>query len=253
MNHTAITDRFPIIERNIKSVHEDDGEMAFVLSEVGSAIGETPANFSSGFGAALWAVDFHLASMSRGVKRISNTMRPESTHSFWIPDNSGGKSTMGPSVQGLFIAAPFVTDFVGNGSLGQVVEVEVPGKPDLFSAYAMYSRDSSQLQRVALINLRQWYPDLSDNRGHAVFTLELGSAQSATVRRMHSERGVFAVGFDQGGPEENVTWAGEQWAWNIDKGQGHFPRGLEEETVESNNGKIEVTVPNSEAVIVFFD
>ncbi|KAJ5097380.1 hypothetical protein N7456_008101 [Penicillium angulare] len=255
MNHTAITERFPIIESSIKSTRANDDKIAFVLSEVGSAIGAAPVSFSRGFGAALWAADFHLVSMSRGVKRVSNTMRPESTHSFWIPDNSGGQKTKGPAVQGIFIASPFITDFVGNASLGKVVEVQVPGQPDLFSAYAMYNRESSKIERVALINLREWYPDLSSSRGRAIITLQIGSggAHSATIRRMHADKGSNAVGYDLGGYDNNVTWAGEQWTSKIDNGKGHFPRGLEEETVKVENGTIDVTVPNSEAVIVSFE
>ncbi|KAJ6104680.1 hypothetical protein N7523_011000 [Penicillium sp. IBT 18751x] len=55
---------------------------ALVLSKVGSAIGGSPVSFGDGYGAAIWAIDFHLASMTRGVKRMCNTMGPDSTHSF---------------------------------------------------------------------------------------------------------------------------------------------------------------------------
>ncbi|KAJ5166815.1 uncharacterized protein N7482_005596 [Penicillium canariense] len=68
MNHTAITDRFPIIDKNIEYIDEND-ENAFVIPETGSIIGTKPVNFSAPFGAALSAVDFHL--LSQSAKRVS--------------------------------------------------------------------------------------------------------------------------------------------------------------------------------------
>lgn len=96
MNHTAVTNRFPAIEDNIRYIRNSDDKIAFIISEPGSVIGAEPVSFSAAFGAALWAVDFHLVAMSRGVKRVSNTMRPEATHAFWIPDDSGTKKTKVP-------------------------------------------------------------------------------------------------------------------------------------------------------------
>ncbi|KAJ5127156.1 hypothetical protein N7448_007935 [Penicillium atrosanguineum] len=44
--------------------------------------------------------------MSRGVKCVSNTMRPEATHVFWNPDDSGTKETNGPVVRGILKVTP---------------------------------------------------------------------------------------------------------------------------------------------------
>jgi hypothetical protein len=72
MNHTAITARFPIIDKDIKYIQDNHNSLAYIISETGSAIGAPHVNFSASFGAALWAVDFHLVAMSRGVKRIKH-------------------------------------------------------------------------------------------------------------------------------------------------------------------------------------
>lgn len=226
MNHTAVTNRFPAIEDNIRYIRNSDDKIAFIISETGSVIGAKPVSFSAAFGAALWAVDSHLVAMSRGVKRVSNTMRPEATHAFWIPDDSRTKKTKGPVVQGIFPSAPFITDFVGNYTLGQVVEIEVPGQPDLFGAFAMYGLESGKVERVALVNLEEWYPVSGSGRGNATITFNVGDeGGSVIVRRMHADKGSSAMGFDLGGSDDNVTLAGEQWTYKVDHGKGHFPAG----------------------------
>ncbi|KAJ5082640.1 hypothetical protein N7532_011683 [Penicillium argentinense] len=257
MNHTAISRRFPGIEENIKYIHNSDDKIDFVISETGSVIGEEPVRFAAGFGAALWAVDFHLKAMSHGVKRVSNTFRPVATHSFWIPDNSASKTTSDAAVHAIFISAPYVADFVGEGgSLGRVIEIEVPGQPDLFSAYAMYDLQTGRIQRIALVNLKEWYPKMGTPRGQVEITLDTGDmtlTQSGTVKRMQAENGSRGMGLDLGGLDDNVTWAGEQWTHNIDLGRGHFPHGRQQDTLQFFGGKAVVSIPDSEAVMVSFD
>lgn len=254
MNHKAISDRFPKIEENIKYIHENDEKIAFVISEAGSIIGGEPVNISAAFGAALWAVDFHLTAMTRGVKRVSNTMRPEATHAFWIPDDSGTERTTGPSVHGIFPSAAFIADFVGKISPGKAVEIKVPGQPEYFSAYAMYNQDSGKIERIALVNLKSWYPGLNTDRGHASITLNVGDdVKEATLHRMHADKGSVAMGFDLGGFDDNATWAGEQWSYKIDKGMGHFPHGHEEDKLKITKGSVKVEVPDTEACIVHLE
>lgn len=266
MNHKVITGRFPPIDNTINHIKADGNKLDYVISETGSAIGNADVTFSGAFGAALWAVDFHLYAMTRGVKRISNTMRPEATHAYWIPSNPFPKmapkdqKTKGPSVHGMFPSAPFIADFVG--TQGKVVEVPVPGSPETFSAYAMYDVNSGALKRVALVNLVEWNPSMPRHRGHATISLDFGDGfeeatedglQPASVHRMHADNGAAAKGFDLGGFHDNVTWAGEQWTFKVDTGRGHFPHGKENEPVTINDdGKATVTVPDSEAVIVSF-
>jgi hypothetical protein len=252
MNHTAILEHLAPYEKSMKFVNQHNANLSFVLSEVGSVIGGGPIDFSGAFGAALWAVDFHLAAMARGIKRVSNTQRPEATHAFWIPDNSGPK-TGRPAVQGIFPAAPYIADFVGKGdSLGKVVEMDVPWQGQ-FTAYAMYSLQSGNIERVALVNLRQWDASSKTPRGNATVTLNVDNGvKSALIRRMHADQGSSAMGFDLGGPQQNVTWAGEQWTYAIDQGMGHFPTGSIQQESVAVNGTVTVSVPDTEAVIVFF-
>lgn len=255
MNHSAITERFPKIQKSIENVRQEDSNIDYVISELGSALGVPPVSFAGGLGAALWAVDLHLTAMSRGVKRVSNNMFEDAPDSFWVPNNEG-QWTTGPSVQGIFPSAAFITDFVGKGeSLGKAVEVEVPGQPEDFSAYAMYDLMSEELARVALVNLKVWNESSPQPRENAAITFDVGfGAESVTVKRLHSQKGASAVGFDLGGPEQNVTWAGEQWSFKVDEGKGHFPAGGSvQEILFAQDGQVTVTVPDSEAVIVYVD
>lgn len=222
-----------------------------VISEIGSAIGNSPPDFAGGFGAGIWAVDIHLKAMSIGIKQITNTQEPTATHGFWVPDNSGPQTT-GPAVQGQFPAAAFITDFVGKeGSLGRIHQLL---GDTLLSAYAMYDLKSEHASRIAVLNLKEWHYDANatDNvRGNTTVTLNVGSeAQSVVVQRMRSDYGAYALGFDNGGPEQNTSWAGEQWSYRVDEGKGHFLNGPQSETLQVTNGTVEVVVPDTEVVMV---
>ncbi|KAJ5672139.1 hypothetical protein N7507_001266 [Penicillium longicatenatum] len=222
-----------------------------VISEIGSAIGNSPPDFAGGFGAGLWAVDIHLKAMSIGIKQITNTQEPTATHGFWVPDNSGPQTT-GPAVQGQFPAAAFITDFVGkDGSLGKIHQLL--GDP-LLTAYAMYDLKTEHASRIAVVNLKEWHYDANatDNiRGNTTVTLNVGSeTRSVLVQRMRSDYGAYALGFDNGGPEQNTSWAGEQWSYRVDGGKGHFLHGPQSETLQVTNGTVKVVIPDTEAVMV---
>ena len=251
MSHTVIKSRLNSYQAAIDYVEKNDPKVAFILSEVGSTLNTVPIDFAGGFGAAMWAVDFHLSAMCRGIKRVANTQRPEAAHAFWISDDTG-PVTKRPIVQGIFPAAAFITDFVGSKSLGQVSEISLSDK-GRFTAYAMYGIDSDRVERVALVNLKEWNEDSGSSRGSKTVTLKVDDdVSSATVRRMHADRGSLAVGYDWGGSDNNVSYAGEQWSYAIDLGKGHYTDGsMVEESIVLSNGKFEVIVPDTEAVLVF--
>lgn len=223
-----------------------------VISEMGSAIGNSPPHFAGGFGAAVSAVDVQLKAMSIGIKQITNTQEPTATHSWWVPDNSGPQ-TQGPAVQGVFPAAAYIADFVGKGdSLGRISQLV---GDDLFSAYAMFDLKSGKPARITLVNLKEWHSnDNGDNkgnpRGNVTVSLDVGDAKTAVARRLRSDFGSFAVGFDNGGPEQNTSWAGEQWSYRVNEGKGHFENGPEEEKLVVKEGKVSVVIPDTEVVMV---
>lgn len=247
MNHTAIVNRLKPYASDVSKV----GSLPLVISEMGSALGSSPSQWGGGFGAAMWAVDIHLAAMARGIKNICNTQAPTATHGFWIPDNSGVHTT-GPAVQGLFPAAAFVTEFVGkDDTLGKVVEL--PSSNSEFSAYAMYNLKSNKPQRIALVNLHEWNKDSKAKRGTSQVSLDVGDeVKSAEGRYMSSGSGSFARGFDLGGQDEVVTFAGEQWSFKLNQGKGSFVSNDKEQTTKLTvkGGKVTVPVQDTEAVVI---
>lgn len=259
MSQANILDHLKPYVNVVDWLREKKKPYPLVLSEVGSAIGGSPLTFGGSFGAAMWAVDFHLAAMASGVQRICNTMGPGATHAFWEPDNTG-RQAKGPAVNGIFPAAAYIADFVGKDDHPGRVTVLSSGVESL-AAYAMYGLKSDKPTRVALINLQEWHendtPALSPKRGAVTVILDVGEeTNSVTIKRMQSEKGSTAIGFDQsieeGKPWENVTWAGEQWSHKVDMGKGHFVSGPQEEKVQVSLGKVKVVVQDTEAVIVFF-
>lgn len=76
MNHTSITNRFAGYLKTLNAVQPTD----YILSETGSTIvSGAPLQYSSGFGATPWSVDFQLAAMSRGVKRVVDSVAQRPT------------------------------------------------------------------------------------------------------------------------------------------------------------------------------
>ena len=252
MNHSAITDRFSGYEKSIDYIKRQYPGVQYVLSETGAAIGtpNPPTNFCDGFGSALWSVDFNLAAMVRRVDRLADSGRPAAAHSSWVPDDSS--KNQGPTVRAPFAVDPMMADFVGKTS-HKVVEVAISGTPDLMSAYAGYATQSGNLDRIALVNMHSW--SASDKSSRPVRQIRIplpSSVKSVKVQRLHADHGAGALGFDLGGAGANVTWAGEQWTYKVDKGAGHFPSGkTEEDTVSVVNGVAQVPMPDSEAAIVW--
>lgn len=257
MNHKAITDKLAPYANDVKSLSAIDKSVPLVISEAGSAIGHTKVEFAGGFGAALWAVDFHLAAMDRGIQRVCNTHGPDANHAWWLPDDTSAHAKT-PAVQGIFPAAPFITDFIGkDGQLGKIKEIQLKKElNDHLSAYAMFDQKTGKVSRIAIINMRQWeYGPAVRPRYVAQIDIDK-DVKSAVVHRMQSEHGAAALGFDLGGSQQNVTWNGEQWSYKVDKGRGHKVGGYEEEHLTINkdnnkNGHISVNVWDTEAVIVY--
>ncbi|XXH04066.1 hypothetical protein Hte_010477 [Hypoxylon texense] len=248
MNHTAITARFPGYLKSLNAVHPTP----YILSETGSTIvSGSPLTYAAGFGAALWSLDFQLAAMSRRVQRVVDSGRPAARHASFVPDSS--ESYGGPAVRPPWVANMFVADFVGKDKSRNVLEVSLGDDEALASAYVMYDAKSKKADRVALVNLKAWDAASNQDRKGLAFAVPVAEGtESVKVRRLRADAGVWATGFDEGGAKENVTWAGRQWTYKVDKGKGHYETGkLEEQTVKVQDGKALVNVPDTEAVIVY--
>ncbi|KAJ5092612.1 hypothetical protein NUU61_007482 [Penicillium alfredii] len=245
MNHTVIKNHLRPYAKDAAKI----GSLPLVISEVGSALGNSPVWFGAGFGAAIWAVDFHLTAMVLGIKRVCNTEEPVATHSFWVPDHTT-RHTTGPAVQGVFPAAAFIADFVGKDKLGKVSEIEL-AEDQLLTGYVSYGLQSKKPQRIALINMREWHKGSKYNRGTAKVTVDVGDGvKSAMARYLSSESGSFARGYDLGGEGEIVTWAGEHWSHKLKLGKGVFTSKPREHKLNVQNGKVMVPLRDTEAVMI---
>lgn len=248
-NHSAIAERFKAYLPSLKASQQK--KIPFAIDEAAAVLGGAPITFEGGFGYTLWSVDANLVAMANGVSRMSNlAARPSAPRSFWCPDNTGGKESPGPQVRAPYPAAIFVADFVGKGDPSAITEIDL--KKDLLSAYAMYDSQSNKLQRVALVNMRLYNGTLSDKRNGETFQVSVGSGvKSVKVRRLHADKGVAAMGYDFGGRDSNVSWAGQQWSHSVDMGKGHYTNGqVEETTLQAKDGVVAVDVPDSEAVML---
>lgn len=252
MNHSAITQRFIGFEESITYVRSHNKSVQYVLSETGAAIGQPdpPDWFCDAMGSVLWSADFSFAAMARHVDRVDDSGRPAAPHSSWVPDNSS--SNEGPSVRAPFAVNPMLADFLGKEP-HRVVEVPVSPDSEFMSAYAGYLSQTGKLDRIALNNMHSWMHSWGTLRPVRVIEVFVGhNVQSVRIQRLHADQGADALGYDLGGPDANVTWAGEQWSWKIDQGQGHFPSGKrEEESLSVVNGMVRVSVPDTETVIVW--
>ena len=257
MNHSAITSLFATgYGESIVYLNEnEDPAIQYIISESGSSLAGPPLDYQATFGACLWAADFMLYGMSRGVKRIDLTQRPATWHSLWVPDDStndpslGAQYNPGPQVRGPWFAMPMLADFVG-AEPGAVVELL---GEDTLTAYAMLDETSTTLGKVVILNMRFWSESDDKSRPAMSFTVPVGEGvDTVTVKRLQSEAGAYAGGHDMNG--KDVTWAGETWSYEIDNGEGHFvDRAGRSETVEVCDGVALVQVRDSEAVIVLVD
>ena len=135
-------------------------------------------------GAALWAVDFNLLAMIKGVTRVIDCGRPTVQHASWIPDERDTLGSHGLSVRVPFAANAFIADEVGK-IRHHVAEVSMGGKgSDTLSAYAGYSPQTGKLDRVALVNLKQRDENSGKGRKTTIFVVPASSSTGKVELRL---------------------------------------------------------------------
>ena len=184
--------------------------------------------------------------MSQGVARVDSTGRPVALHSAWVPIGGAGFGP-DPIVQAPFYGSVFAADFQAKPEGTGVVEIAIGG---MLSAYAAY--EDGKLARVAVVNLKEWTTGDENPRGNATVVLQgVGNVARGTLRRLTAEAGAGALGFDRDkSGSQNITWAGEQWTYAVDNGNGHG--GNVTESVSVTDGKLTIVVRDSEAATVSF-
>lgn len=256
MNHSAITSKWASgYADNLAYVQANDPNVSYILSETGSSLVGPPLGYEDGFGAALWKLDFNLYSMSVGVQRVDASQRPAARHSLWVPDTSANNASLGieqnigPEVRGTWFAMPPLADFVGKNP-GKMEEVL---GEDTLTAYAMYDANSGDLSKVALVNLNYWSADTGGARNNFTFNVPVPQGtQQVEVRYLQSAGGAHTLGYDAGGGNATITYAGETWSYILNDGAGSLVAGVPANVnVTVCNGIAPVTLQDTEAAIVF--
>ena len=161
----------------------------------------------------------------------------------WIPE-SGWITGVGARVQAPYYALPYVADFIGKTVSGDRGAINLDLGEESISGYAMFEGQS--LARIAIVNLRQ-YDGGGARKAVQVHLDNLGSANQVQIRRLSAEDGTAAGGFDVNG--KNITYAGQQWSYDIDLGSGHGTVAVE--TYSVTDGVANIVVSDTEAVIVY--
>jgi hypothetical protein len=235
---------------NIAFLKSKYPNIPYLLSETGPSLaGLSVTAYLNAFAYTLFYIDFMLYGMTVGVARIDGTQRPANTHSHWVPASGKLTGNPGNEVRASYYAWPYVADFLGNtNSRVGVVELDIGEEKDQRSAYAIY--EDNKLARVALLNLKVWMADNGRERGNVTFEINGADATNVKVARLMAKDGVSARGYDYDGT--NITWAGERWAYKIDKGNGHIVEEGWKQLDATTSGKIRVDVMDSEAVMLDF-
>ncbi|KAK8061891.1 Beta-glucuronidase [Apiospora phragmitis] len=118
LSHKAIVQRFESSYQRSLRASQAHG-IPYQISETSAVLASPINSFVSGFGFALWVVDFSLATAARGVARVNHMAgRPIANHVLWTPDHTGGRRNPGPQARAPFAAAVMVADFLRPSSGG---------------------------------------------------------------------------------------------------------------------------------------
>ncbi|KAI0155206.1 hypothetical protein GGR57DRAFT_511654 [Xylariaceae sp. FL1272] len=243
IRHTTTMHNLTKFTPNIGYLNNNHPAIGFAFTETGYNVGNgggegaiKPNNLAT----ALWAVDFQLAAMTVGVRRVNWQQILRSSLNMWIPV----KSTFSdPRVTANFYSQPFVADLIGKSGETRVMQLDV-GSPDkgLYVAYAAY--DAGKLSRIALLNLEIWHSGEGDNRARPQISFSLqglpGRISQATVHHLTAEKGALA--------KNNLTYAGFEWTYESRGKQSKVKS--DSKILAVSGGEVDVVVKATQAVLV---
>ncbi|KAK7984704.1 glycoside hydrolase family 79 protein [Apiospora saccharicola] len=158
LNHQAITSRLDTeYMPSLRASHA--AGIPYAISETAAVLASPINTFVSGFGFALWIVDFSLANAARGVARVNHMAgRPVANHVLWVPDHTAGLRNPGPQARAPFAAAIMVADFlrpltgVASGG-GYAAGVDDADKQNANGPFSVLDKDSEGEVAVHEIDL----------------------------------------------------------------------------------------------------
>lgn len=140
-----------------------------------------------------------------------------------------------------YYSQPFLADFIGSSGNTRVAEINIPGNPDLLSAYVAYENDAPA--RIAIVNLHLWTPaDYNGVRPSIDVALNglWSGIKSAQIMQLASPEGAYGNDF--------ITWRGLEWTHATNGTENRI--GRDAILVAARAGVVHVSVEATSAVIV---
>ncbi|KAH8812694.1 glycoside hydrolase family 79 protein [Xylogone sp. PMI_703] len=236
MNHTNVVNAVQGHVRYANSLANVPAD--YILGEHNSLYGGGAAGTSNVFGAALWVLEISLNAASTGIiKREHFHQSVGAPYSAWVPVQSGSNAPQTlPPYYGKLAAATFLAD----SAKIQVKTISLGGNPDFDSAYGAYQ--GGQLERIALLNLREYDSDSTTARGSQTYTVKVKPFQIWTVERLTAAGAHDVTG---------VTYNGYAYEYSsLGKAVRVKGRTSSELAIADGFGNLRVKVADSEAVII---
>ncbi|KAI1260186.1 hypothetical protein F5Y18DRAFT_442016 [Xylariaceae sp. FL1019] len=242
IRHTTTMHNLTKFTPNIDYLNTNHPAIGFAFTETGYNVagGGEEAIKPNNLATALWAVDFQLAAMAVGVRRVTWQQILRSSLNMWIPVRSTFSE---PKVTANFYSQPFVADFIGKSGETRVMQLDV-GSPNqgLYVAYAAY--DAGKLSRIALLNLEIWHSGEGDNRARPQISFSLQGLperiSQATIHHLTAEKGALA--------QDNLTYSGFEWTYESRGKQSKVKS--DSKVLAVNGGNVDVVVKGTQAVLV---
>ncbi|KAJ6516792.1 hypothetical protein C8R47DRAFT_1313163 [Mycena vitilis] len=218
-----------------------DRKVAFVLGEVGPAIGggtnSNPLLFGT-LGSALWSFDFLLYGMSMGINRVSMQLGTNFRMSAWQPVD-GGKGHP-KAVAGNYYGILAGAHFIGAAGDFKIRTLPMDDHPEIVG-YAGYNAE--KLTKVAVLNLHLWNKGDGVRPRRNISLTALGAdVKSVRVSRLASPDGA--------NDEKSISFAGNHFTAANDGTTSDL--GQKPATIAVKNGTpvTQLSVAASEALLI---
>lgn len=248
--------------------------VSHIMGETNSLYNQGRPGLSNSFGAALWGIDFALYCAALSIRRVHMHMGTNYRYASWQPVETtrATRGTKAPYYGNIAVAA-----FLGNLRIApvQIAHLPLTGS-DTEAAYAAYV--GGALKRVMIINMNAYNytttatttntGTISSNEQHASDCgCDGGAAQGNGSAVPPPQRPAQAYSFFVGGGTTTariqrlyangsdaitgITWDGWSYNYELDEGRPvRLANVTVGETVQVTNGTLNITVPDSQAVLV---
>ncbi|KAH8817312.1 glycoside hydrolase family 79 protein [Xylogone sp. PMI_703] len=236
MNHLTITGNISKFQNDMDFLKNYDSSIKYTFGETNSDfVNLNMAQYEGVFGSALWLIDYMLYGMTRNISHMNIIQGTTFGYAGWVPVPTPGRQ---PYVRAPLYGHIVVADVLGQHGDVRVKEVQL-GMWN-FSAYAIYQ--SNKLAKYVLINFDEWNATTPHPRPQQMVKLEIPTKpriQAAKVERL------WGAGASA---DSGITWAGQSWNYTHGRlGRSGFPQ---HETLLFRNGKANLAVASTEAVVV---